>query len=66
MSEGGDLLYAYLQPLGEETAGMEAGTALGFSLPPGEGEVLLGGLSLLAPQGEHEVADASQHGLPAS
>lgn len=37
-------------PLGEETPAKEAGAALGFSLPPGEGEVLLGGLRLLAPR----------------
>lgn len=47
--KGEHLLSAYLQPLGEEAPEMEAGAALGFSLPPGEGEVLLGGLSLLAP-----------------
>lgn len=51
MSEREHLLYAYLQPLGEEAPGMEAGAALGFSLPSGQGEALLArGLSLLAPR----------------
>lgn len=48
MSEGGHLLYAYLQPPEEEAPGMEAGAALGSPLPPWEGAGLLRGLSLPA------------------
>lgn len=63
--EGGLLLYAYLQPLGVDAPGMEAGASLGSSLPPGEGRSSCEAL-VFGSRGRARGDSASQHGLAAS